>query len=670
MEEGIAKTLGWKLGDELTFTVGAERFSAPVTSLRKLRWDSMKINFFVIAPPVLLGEFPASFVSAFRVEPRHEAALNELSQRFPNLTLVDVGAAVRQAQGVIDQLINAVQLVFLFALGAGLLVLYSALVATEDERRREAAVMRVYGASRAQVTGSQRIEFLAMGLVAGVLATLGAAAIGQLLARRVFELDLPPSPELWIAGPLAGVLLLSLNAWLSARKVLTRLPRADAEGLGLESAMADVFLVVIAVAVVAILVLLVPVFLGRNAGQGDARELRRELADGLDRGSKALISQLTAISAVQNNQIDAFSRQLTELVAANERRFQELRESVEARLRAAIEDARGGREESAATLKRFGESLNERFEAIRKDNTEQLERMRVTVDEKLHATLEQRLGESFKLVSERLEAVHKGLGEMQTLAAGVGDLKRVLTNVKTRGTWGEVQLGALLEQMLTREQYEMNVATRPGSRERVEYAVRLPGRDSHSHVWLPIDSKFPIADYELLVAAQERADPVAVEEAARALEARLRLEAKQIREKYVEPPHTTDFAIMFVPTEGLYAEALRRPGLVDALQTEYRVSVVGPIELGRPAEQPADGLPHAGDREALERGVGAAGRSEDGIRAIRRSPGGDQAADRDRGALHRGRRNAHAADGAQAEGGRGSVGGEDQAPVQRGDGRE
>lgn len=343
--------------------------------------------------------------------------------------------------------------------------------------------------------------------------------------------------------------------------------------------MADVYLVVIALAVVAILVLLVPVFLGRNAGQGEARELRRELADGLDRGSKALISQLTAISTVQNNQIDAFSRQLTELVASNERRFQELRESVEARLRAAIEDARGGREESAATLKRFGESLNERFEAIRKDNAEQLERMRVTVDEKLHATLEQRLGESFKLVSDRLEAVHKGLGEMQTLATGVGDLKRVLTNVKTRGTWGEVQLGTLLEQMLTPDQYETNVATRPGSRERVEYAIRLPGRDAHSQVWLPIDSKFPIADYEQLVEAQERADPEAVELAAKALEARLRQEARQIREKYVEPPSTTDFAILFVPTEGLYAEALRRPGLVDALQQEHRVSIVGPMNL-------------------------------------------------------------------------------------------
>jgi putative ABC transport system permease protein len=224
VEEGIAKTLGWKLGDELTFTVGAERFSGRVTSLRKLRWDSMKINFFVIAPPALLADFPASFVSAFHTEPRHEAALNELIKRFPNLTLVDVGAAVKQAQGIIDHVINAVQFVFLFALGAGLLVLYSALVATEDERRREAAVMRVYGASRAQVTGSQRAEFLAMGLVAGILATLGAALIGQLLARQVFELDLPPSPELWIAGPLAGVVLLSLNAWLSARKVLSASP--------------------------------------------------------------------------------------------------------------------------------------------------------------------------------------------------------------------------------------------------------------------------------------------------------------------------------------------------------------------------------------------------------------------------------------------------------------
>ncbi len=224
VEEGIAKTLGWKMGDQLTFTIGGESFTARISSLRKLRWDSMKVNFFVIGPRALIGRFPASYISAFQLAEGDEPLMNELTARFPNLTIVDVGAAVRQAQGVIDQVITAVQVVFLFALGAGLLVLYSALVATEDERRREAAVMRVYGASRAQVTGSQRVEFLTMGLLAGVLATAGAAAIGQLLARRVFELDLPPSPELWIAGPLAGVLLLSLNAWLSARKVLSASP--------------------------------------------------------------------------------------------------------------------------------------------------------------------------------------------------------------------------------------------------------------------------------------------------------------------------------------------------------------------------------------------------------------------------------------------------------------
>jgi putative ABC transport system permease protein len=224
VEDGIARVLGWKLGDELEFTVAGESFRARITSLRKLRWDSMRVNFFVIAPPRLLQDFPASFISAFRIEPGREALLNELVQRYPNITIVDVGAAVRQAQDVIDKLINAVQFVFMFALVAGVLVLYSALVATEDERRREAAVMRVYGASRAQVAGSQRAEFLAMGAIAGLLATLGAAAIGQIIARRVFELDLPPSLALWIAGPLAGIALLSLNAWLSSRKVLRASP--------------------------------------------------------------------------------------------------------------------------------------------------------------------------------------------------------------------------------------------------------------------------------------------------------------------------------------------------------------------------------------------------------------------------------------------------------------
>jgi putative ABC transport system permease protein len=224
VEQGVAERLGWRLGDELTWNVGGETFSGRITSLRRLRWDSMKVNFFVIAPPRLLEGMPTSFVSAFRVEPGGEAVLNELSARFPNITIVDVAAAVRQAQDVVDQLVSAVQFIFLFALGAGLLVLYSALVATEDERRREAAVMRVYGASRAQVTRAQRVEFLAMGALAGILATLGAAAIGQILARRVFELDLPPSAALWVAGPVAGIALLSLNAWLSSRKVLRASP--------------------------------------------------------------------------------------------------------------------------------------------------------------------------------------------------------------------------------------------------------------------------------------------------------------------------------------------------------------------------------------------------------------------------------------------------------------
>src|SRR5205085_2269709 len=220
VEQGIAERLGWTLGDELTFDIGGEPMRGRITSLRRLRWDSMKVNFFVIAPPRLLAKFPASYISAFRVPPGKERSINELVAQFPNVTPVDVGALLRQAQAVVDQLIAAVQFIFLFALGAGLLVLYAALVATEDERRREAAVMRVYGASRAQVAGAQRVEFLAMGLLAGVLATIGAAVIGQVLARRVFELDLPPSTTLLVVGPLAGLALLSLNAWVSSRKVL------------------------------------------------------------------------------------------------------------------------------------------------------------------------------------------------------------------------------------------------------------------------------------------------------------------------------------------------------------------------------------------------------------------------------------------------------------------
>ncbi|HYD57032.1 MAG TPA: DNA recombination protein RmuC [Burkholderiales bacterium] len=223
-------------------------------------------------------------------------------------------------------------------------------------------------------------------------------------------------------------------------------------------------------------------------------------------------------------------------------------------------------------------AVEQRLERIQQDNAAKLEQMRLTVDEKLHATLEKRLSESFRQVSERLELVHKGLGEMQVLAAGVGDLKKVLSNVKTRGVLGEVQLGALLEQVMAAEQYETNVATRPGSRERVEFAIRLPGAGD-APVLLPIDAKFPLEDYQRLQEAQEQGDAAAVEAAARALEARVKLEARSLAEKYLEPPHTTEFGLLYLPFEGLYAEVLRRPGLFDHLQRDRRVTVCGPTTL-------------------------------------------------------------------------------------------
>ena len=290
--------------------------------------------------------------------------------------------------------------------------------------------------------------------------------------------------------------------------------------------------------------------LGRKESQEGALAQRAELSASMAEFSKTLQQQMATIAGVQNNQIDSFAQQLAKLVESNEKRLGEVRLTLETKLK-----------------------------ELQTDNATRLEEMRKTVDEKLHATLEKRLGESFKQVSDRLEAVHKGLGEMQTLAAGVGDLKRVLTNVKSRGTWGEVQLSALLEQTLTAEQYAKNVATVPGSRDIVEFAIKLPGQDARSPVWLPIDSKFPVEDYERLLGAQERADIAGVEEACKAIDNRIKLEAKTIREKYIAPPHTTDFAILFLPTEGLYAEALRRPGLADFVQREYRVSIAGPTTL-------------------------------------------------------------------------------------------
>jgi DNA recombination protein RmuC len=288
----------------------------------------------------------------------------------------------------------------------------------------------------------------------------------------------------------------------------------------------------------------------RSESLETARADRTEQTQALERLGQGLAGQVGQLGTLQAQQFEGFGLNLTRLTQSFDARVEQLRLTVETRLT-----------------------------AIQADNSAKLEEMRKTVDEKLHATLEQRLGESFKLVSDRLEQVHRGLGEMQTLAAGVGDLKKVLTNVKTRGTWGEVQLAALLDQVLTAEQYASNVATRPGSNDRVEFAIRLPGREVGEPVWLPIDAKFPSEDYQRLVDAQERADVVGVEAAGKALETRLKDEARTIREKYIQPPHTTDFAILYLPTEGLYAEALRRPGLAEALQRDQRVSLAGPTTL-------------------------------------------------------------------------------------------
>ncbi len=287
--------------------------------------------------------------------------------------------------------------------------------------------------------------------------------------------------------------------------------------------------------------------------------------------------------------------------AALREKLDALRTDSERIERALREEQRAGRAELADTLDRLGEQLRQtlggltadnekrlnevratldaQLKSLQTDNAAQLEKMRATVDEKLQSTLNARLGESFGVIAKQLEAVQRGLGEMQTLAIGVGDLKRVLSNVKTRGTFGEVQLGALLEQMLTAEQYAANVAVLPHSNERVEYAIRLPGQGGDAPVWLPIDCKFPIEDYQRLLDAQERADAETASSAAQALERRVRDEAKTIRSKYIAPPHTTDFAILFLPAEGLYAEVIRRPGLFEVLQREHRVTVAGPTTL-------------------------------------------------------------------------------------------
>lgn len=291
---------------------------------------------------------------------------------------------------------------------------------------------------------------------------------------------------------------------------------------------------------------------GREESRNAARDLREEVAQGLRANAEAASGTLATVAATQDLRLADMSRQLNELL-----------------------------ESQQVALERIRATLDTRVKELQEGNERRLEEMRQTVDEKLQDTLERRLAESFKLVGDRLEAVHKGLGEMQTLATGVGDLKRVLSNVKVRGSWAEVQLGALLEQILTPEQYAKNVAVTPGAAERVEFAVRLPGPkdDPGAQVWLPIDSKFPQEDYLRLQAAAERGDTDGVQAALEGLARTIRAAARDIRDKYVKPPATTDFAVMFLATEGLYAEVLRQPGLAEELQQTFRVVVAGPTTL-------------------------------------------------------------------------------------------
>jgi len=286
----------------------------------------------------------------------------------------------------------------------------------------------------------------------------------------------------------------------------------------------------------------------RQEAATHAREGRSETLTILKQGNETLLNGLSVLGQSQGERLQNFSDTISKLTASNEAKLEDVRKTVEAKLK-----------------------------ELREDNGLRLEEMRRTVDEKLQTTLEKRLGESFQLVSERLEKVHQGLGEMQSLATGVGDLKKVLTNVKTRGNWGEVQLGALLEQMLSPSQYERNVTPNPDSREVVEYAIRLPGKgEDDTEVWLPVDAKFFIEDYKRLHEAQERADLPAIEESTKALRDAVLKCAKDISSKYLNPPHTTDFGIMFVPTEGLFAEILRIPGVVEELQAKHRVVLTGP----------------------------------------------------------------------------------------------
>ena len=360
----------------------------------------------------------------------------------------------------------------------------------------------------------------------------------------------------------------------------------------------------------------------RTGAAADARNLREEIQSTLQQLGEAVGNRIGELVTLQTEKLDAVTAKITSLTEGNERRQEVLRTNIESKLGELKADAgvsaKALREEISNNLQNLGKALaqtieqislsqkerldrvstgvaeltqktgeqqealrktvEERLDAIRKENTEKLDQMRQTVDEKLQSTLDQRLNASFQMVSDRLEQVYRSMGEMQTLASGVGDLKRLLTNVKSRGTWGEVALGNLLEEMMAPDQYGRNVEIVPGSNQRVEYAIRLPG-DGENPVWLPLDAKFPVEDYERVVDASQRGDVDAVEIAAKAIETVIRGSAKSICEKYIHPPHSTEFAVLFLPTEGLFAEVVRRPGLVDALQREWHIMVAGPTTL-------------------------------------------------------------------------------------------
>ena len=329
--------------------------------------------------------------------------------------------------------------------------------------------------------------------------------------------------------------------------------------------MLEISTVVILAALAVIAVLVVTVLLR----QGSATSARTEAA----RDAAALAARLNALA----QESAEFERSLRQDLANARTEQTTAAQAARADLTTTLSDLTQANDRRLEAIR---QTIEQRLDVLRSENAQKLEQMRATVDEKLQTTLDQRLGASFKQVSDRLEQVHKGLGEMQTLAVGVGDLKRVLTNIKTRGTWGEVQLENLLEQMLTPGQYEKNVATRPGSSERVEFAIRLPGRgDGREPCWLPIDAKFPLEDFQRLQDAQDGADIAGVEMFGKALEDRVRKQARDIHDKYVEPPYTTDFALLYLPVESLYAEVLRRPGLADMIQRDSQVTLAGPTTL-------------------------------------------------------------------------------------------